>query len=52
MSKKKRERTLPETEAKAVVGILRVQPAEAQSSSPLIRGKKVYTRARRSGVLA
>ena len=41
MSKKKRERTLPENEAKAVARMLRVSPQKLNLVAQLIRGKKV-----------
>jgi large subunit ribosomal protein L22 len=41
MSKKKRERTLSDTEAKAVVRMLRISPQKLNLLAQLIRGKKV-----------
>jgi large subunit ribosomal protein L22 len=41
MSKKKRERALSETEAKAVARMLRVSPQKLNLVAGLIRGKKV-----------
>src|SRR5688572_7370146 len=41
MSKKKRERVLSETEAKAVARMLRVSPQKLNLVAGLIRGKKV-----------
>jgi large subunit ribosomal protein L22 len=41
MSKKKRERSLPENEAKAVARMLRVSPQKLNLVAQLIRGKKV-----------
>jgi large subunit ribosomal protein L22 len=41
MSKKKRERSLPDTEAKAVARMLRVSPQKLNLVAQLIRGKKV-----------
>jgi large subunit ribosomal protein L22 len=41
MGKKKRERTLSETEAKAVARMLRVSPQKLNLVAGLIRGKKV-----------
>ena len=41
VSKKKRERTLPENEAKAVARMLRVSPQKLNLVAQLIRGKKV-----------
>jgi len=41
MSKKKRERTLADTEAKAVARMLRVSPQKLNLVAQLIRGKKV-----------
>ena len=41
MGKPKRERTLPENEAKAVVRNLRVSPQKLNLVAQLIRGKKV-----------
>jgi large subunit ribosomal protein L22 len=41
MSKKKRERSLPDTEAKAVARMLRVSPQKLTLVAQLIRGKKV-----------
>jgi large subunit ribosomal protein L22 len=41
MGKKKRERTLPENEARAVVRNLRVSPQKLNLVAQLIRGKKV-----------
>ena len=41
MSKKKRERALSETEAKAVARMLRVSPQKLNLVAQLIRGKKV-----------
>ena len=41
MSKKKRERSLSETEAKAVARMLRVSPQKLNLVAQLIRGKKV-----------
>ena len=43
MSKKKRERTLSDTEAKAVARMLRVSPQKLNLVAGLIRGKKVAT---------
>jgi large subunit ribosomal protein L22 len=43
MSKKSRERTLSETEAKAVARMLRVSPQKLNLVAQLIRGKKVAT---------
>src|SRR4029450_13290562 len=43
MSKKKRERTLPDNEAKAVARMLRVSPQKLNLLAQLIRGKKVST---------
>ena len=43
MSKKKRDRVLSETEAKAVVRMLRVSPQKLNLLAQLIRGKKVAT---------
>ena len=43
MSKRKRERTLSETEAKAVARMLRVSPQKLNLVAGLIRGKKVAT---------
>jgi large subunit ribosomal protein L22 len=43
MSKKKRERSLPDTEAKAVARMLRVSPQKLNLVAGLIRGKKVAT---------
>ena len=43
MSKKKRERALSDTEAKAVVRMLRVSPQKLNLLAQLIRGKKVAT---------
>jgi large subunit ribosomal protein L22 len=43
MSKRKRERTLSETEAKAVARMLRVSPQKLNLVAQLIRGKKVAT---------
>ena len=41
MSKKKRERSLSDTEAKAVARMLRVSPQKLNLVAQLIRGKKV-----------
>jgi large subunit ribosomal protein L22 len=41
MSKKSRERTLPDNEAKAVARMLRVSPQKLNLVAGLIRGKKV-----------
>jgi large subunit ribosomal protein L22 len=41
MGKAKRERALPETEAKAVTRLLRVSPQKLNLVAQLIRGKKV-----------
>ena len=41
MGKKKRERSLPENEAKAVARMLRVSPQKLNLVAQLIRGKKV-----------
>jgi large subunit ribosomal protein L22 len=41
MSKKKRERSLPDNEAKAVARMLRVSPQKLNLVAQLIRGKKV-----------
>ena len=41
MGKKKRERDLPENEAKAVARMLRVSPQKLNLLAQLIRGKKV-----------
>jgi large subunit ribosomal protein L22 len=43
MSKKKRERELADTEAKAVSRMLRVSPQKLNLLAQLIRGKKVST---------
>ena len=43
MSKKKRERALSDTEAKAVARMLRVSPQKLNLLAQLIRGKKVAT---------
>jgi large subunit ribosomal protein L22 len=43
MSKKRRERTLAENEAKAVARMLRVSPQKLNLVAQLIRGKKVST---------
>src|SRR6266702_3390956 len=43
MSKKKRERALSDTEAKAVARMLRVSPQKLNLLAQLIRGKKVST---------
>ena len=43
MSKKKRERSLPDTDAKAVARMLRVSPQKLNLVAQLIRGKKVAT---------
>ena len=43
MSKKKRERALSETEAKAVARMLRISPQKLNLLAQLIRGKKVAT---------
>ena len=43
MSKKKRERSLSDTEAKAVARMLRVSPQKLNLVAGLIRGKKVAT---------
>jgi large subunit ribosomal protein L22 len=43
MSKKKRERSLPDTDAKAVSRMLRVSPQKLNLVAQLIRGKKVAT---------
>src|SRR5438270_4707712 len=43
MSKKKRERVLSDTEAKAVARMLRVSPQKLNLLAQLIRGKKVST---------
>jgi len=48
MSKKKRERALSDTEAKAVARMLRISPQKLNLLAQLIRGKKVADRARRS----
>ena len=41
MSKKKRERALSDTEAKAVARMLRISPQKLNLLAQLIRGKKV-----------
>jgi large subunit ribosomal protein L22 len=41
MGKQKRERTLPENEARAVARLLRVSPRKLNLLAELIRGKKV-----------
>ena len=41
MGKAKRERTLPENEARAVTKLLRVSPQKLNLLAQLIRGKKV-----------
>ena len=41
MGKKKRERTLPDNEAKAIARMLRVSPQKLNLVAALIRGKKV-----------
>jgi large subunit ribosomal protein L22 len=41
MSKKKRERSLPDNEAKAIARMLRVSPQKLNLVAQLIRGKKV-----------
>src|ERR1700674_2261807 len=43
MSKAKRERSLPDNEAKAVTRMLRVSPQKLNLVAQLIRGKKVST---------
>ena len=43
MSKKKRERVLSDTEAKAVARMLRISPQKLNLLAQLIRGKKVAT---------
>ena len=43
MSKKKRERALSDTEAKAVARMLRISPQKLNLLAQLIRGKKVAT---------
>ena len=43
MSKKARERSLPDNEAKAVARMLRVSPQKLHLVAQLIRGKKVAT---------
>ncbi len=43
MGKARRERTLPENEAKAVARLLRVSPRKLNLVAQLIRGKKVDT---------
>ena len=43
MSKPKRERSLPDNEAKAVARMLRVSPQKLNLLAQLIRGKKVET---------
>src|ERR1700740_851568 len=43
MSKKKRERALSDTEAKAVARMLRISPQKLNLLTQLIRGKKVST---------
>src|SRR5262247_108127 len=43
MGKKKRERSLPDNEAKAVARMLRVSPQKLNLVAPLIRGKKVFS---------
>ena len=43
MSKPKRERTLPDNEAKAIARMLRVSPQKLNLVAQLIRGKKVAT---------
>src|SRR5438094_10492184 len=43
MSKPKRERSLPDNEAKAVARMLRVSPQKLNLLAQLIRGKKVAT---------
>jgi large subunit ribosomal protein L22 len=43
MGKKKRERDLPDNEAKAVARMLRVSPQKLNLVAQLIRGKKVAT---------
>ena len=43
MGKARRERTLPENEAKAVARMLRVSPQKLNLVAQLIRGKKVDT---------
>jgi large subunit ribosomal protein L22 len=43
MGKPRRERTLPDTEAKAVCRMLRVSPQKLNLVAQLIRGKKVAT---------
>ena len=43
MSKPKRERSLPDNEAKAVARMLRVSPQKLNLVAQLIRGKKVAT---------
>ena len=43
MSKSKRERSLPDNEAKAVARMLRVSPQKLNLVAQLIRGKKVAT---------
>ena len=43
MGKPRRERTLPENEAKAVARMLRVSPQKLNLVAQLIRGKKVET---------
>ena len=43
MSKKARERDLPENEAKAVARMLRISPQKLNLVAQLIRGKKVAT---------
>jgi len=43
MSKKKRDRALSDTEAKAVARMLRISPQKLNLLAQLIRGKKVST---------
>ncbi len=43
MGKKKRERTLPDNEAKAVARMLRISPQKLNLLAQLIRGKKAAT---------
>ena len=43
MGKKKRERSLPDNEAKAIARMLRVSPQKLNLVAQLIRGKKVST---------
>jgi large subunit ribosomal protein L22 len=43
MGKRKRDRTLPENEAKAIVKMLRVSPQKLNLVAQMIRGKKAAT---------